>query len=762
MSTTTERTRKRLFFKIYSESEASHILPGSTRADEILDSLRHDEVRKIYLICPNHSIAMPYHNLFRRLGAALVVRELIIDKLEKQHVYTVKSVIDDVNAAIKKGQSCEIIFFNSSIAGVVLACFHANAFKSVSHSMDHVRRIAPKTVLSGSDIAFINYFTDIIARVPREPEEEYAGRVERPVFEEGPGPAVQQAPARSEAAPLPGVTAPAPGAATGIAPAAEKKLEAAQPRAMTMPESLLLRFRISTKLIALVGLLVAFSLSLMIVVGTLSYKRDSEAKQNTSNSATAQMVGDRLEDELVAALEKARVAAEMYSSGGSSEKLANKAGELLFRDRSNFIFMGIAVRDREDLEFKKTFYNRAYINDRQILQKDIREIHAKNAPSFLDSFRNKVIVRNISPDMGMPVMSISFPYVTRGDGVESIIVCYVPVDRFITAFGAAGGARTFMVSDQGDCVVHGERNRVLSRINMTDVPIVQKMLASTQDRGGMRYRDRDGKYYLGSYRKLDMFGLGVVVTTGEDSVFRELYAIQRRNFAILGIALVVALLCSFMFSRTISVPIDSLKQLTETLPAGGLELTAPGGGDEVYFLTNSFREVYNSYLDARKALEERGPAAAAFAEPQPEAPVEPLPAGDTAHHKMSQQFLAEGLQIQVTYAGPDVTMSWIGRGSLANPGELLNPYLEGVINSLRGRVLTSDFSTLQTMNAALVQSIIRFAEILDENRIQTVFLYNKSLEWQDAAFEALGAFIQGMPTISLDGRQIEKNVFIMQ
>jgi hypothetical protein len=753
MSSTTVRTRKRLFFKIYSASEAKHILPGSPRADEILDSLRQDEIRKMYIVCPNHSIAMPYHNLFRRLGAALVVRELIIEKLEKRHVYTIKSVIDDINAAIKKDQSCEIIFFNSNIACVVLACFHANAFKSVSHSMDHVRKIAPKTMLSGSDIAFINYFTDLVNEVPRKPEEPFAEHVEG-VVEQEPEP-------ESEAAPVPSGAVPARGAGAGLAPAAEKKHEVTQRSAVGLPESLLLRFRISTKLIALVGLIVAFSLSLMIVIGTLSYKRDSEEKQNTSNTAAAQMVGDRLEDELVAALEKARVAAELSTSGRSPEKPASKAGELLFRDRSNFIFMGIASRGREDLDFRKTFYNRTYINDNQMSMKDIREIHAKNAPFFLDSFRNKVIVRNISPDMGMPAMGISFPYVTGGEGVESIIVCYVPVDRFISAFGATGGARTFMVSDQGDCVVHGERNRVLSRINMADVPIVQKMLASTVDRGVMRYRDRDGRYYLGSYRKLDMFGLGVVVTTDEDSVFRELYGIQRRNFAILGIVLVVALLGSFMFSRTISMPIESLKRLTETSPIGGLELTAPRGGDEIYFLTNSFREVYNSYLDARKVLEEQGPEASASARTLPEAPGEQKPAEEAVHHNMSQQFLVEGLQIQVTYAGPDVTMAWIGRGSLANPGELLNPYLEGVINSLRGRVLTCDFSSLENMNAAMVQSIIRFTQNLDENRIQAVFLYNKSIDWQDASFEALSAVIQDMPTISLDGRQIEKNLFIM-
>ena len=30
-------------------------------------------------------------------------------------------------------------------------------------------------------------------------------------------------------------------------------------------------------------------------------------------------------------------------------------------------------------------------------------------------------------------------------------------------------------------------------------------------------------------------------------------------------------------------------------------------------------------------------------------------------------------------------MVWMGKGNLVNPGELLNPYLEGIINSMRGR-----------------------------------------------------------------------------
>ena len=744
MNPNTEKARKKLFFKIYSESESQRIVPGSPRAEELLDSLRRDDIRKIYIICANGSIAQPYINLFRRLGHGVHIRDIIIKKIEREHLYTIKSIIDDVNGAIKRDQNCEIIFFNSSIAAVVLACFHVNACRNTSISIEQVKRIAPRTIFSGSDLAFIDRFNDHV-RDERPGESYHTGPAHEPESQTEPEAPVVRA-----------ASEPAPAAAVA------GKIEPLERTAVPLLESVLVRFRTGPKLVVMVGCIIALSVSLMIVLGTLAYKKDGEEKQIGSNHAAAQMLGDRLEDELVAALEKARVAAE-FSSSRSSEGLAAGAGELLFRDRSNFIFMGIARRQRDGLDFGRSFYNSNYINESQLLRKDIREIHAKNAASFMESFHGRVVIRNVSPDMGMPVMGISFPYERKKDDVRTIIVCYVPVDRFIRAFGDVGRTGTFMVSDQGDCVVAAERNRVLSRVNMADVPIVQKMLVSTVSRGEMRYRDRDGRYYLGSFRKLDMFGLGIVVTSAEETVFKELYGIERRNFVMLAIVLIIGMLCSFAYSRTISAPIESLRRLTKSSPIDGLKLSAPSDGDEVHFLTSSFIEVYNSYLESLKHPPAGAPTATAGEEPEArEAATGEKPGAEAPRHRMAQQFMAEGLQIQVTYAGPDVTMAWIGRGSLANPGELLNPYLEGVIHSLRGRVLTCDFSTLETMNAAMVQSIIRFAENLDENRIQATFLYNKSLDWQDAAFEALGAVVQDMLTISLDGRQIEKNLFVLQ
>ncbi len=742
MTEAKENIKKKLFIKLYSESDSRRLIPGGERAEELIRNLRRDDVKKIYIVAPSQSVSWPYISLFQMELPGVMIRDLVLERIERQDIYAIKSVIDDINASIKKDQSCEIVLFNESLAGVILACFYVNTGKSTALSIEQVRRIIPNVLLTGSDLSFINEFNGLI----------------RETCNVTPGP-------RHEPEGRPAETAAAPMVAAGDVRTQEKSdiqgidtirrfIEEAE------PAGVLSRFRIATKLIALVSLTLVFSLSLVIFLGTVFFRQNSMSIISNSNTTTARLVGDRLQGEIISSLEMARIAAEVSSIEHASDERAARLKEILFRDRGNFIFMGIAGRDGDALKFKKTFYNEDYINENPVSREILQGVNRKNAGHFIHSFNRKIIVLNVSPDAGTPVLGMSFPYRQKGGAVSSIIVCYVPLERFMDASRLTGPTKTYMVNDRGECVVDAERNRVLSRVSMADVPIVKTMLLSTSNNGIMRYSDRDGLYHLGSYRKLDMFGLGVIVTSAEDPVLRGVYDIQRRNFIVLAIILVAAVLGAFIFSRTISAPVEALKQLAAEVPAEVLKLSVPGEGDEIFYLTRSFKEVLRSYVDSRERLDDYsrgGMRVTGGTEGAAD-----ISAPKSSREGVTQQFRTEGLKIQVTYDGPEVLMVWMGKGSLVNPGELLNPYLEGIINSMRGRNLTCDFSSLETMNAAIVQSIIKFAHIVYENRIQARFIYNKSIDWQDAAFEALNAVVQEMDTISLDGRIMGKNMFILQ
>jgi hypothetical protein len=741
MTAIKDNIKKKLFIKLYSESDARLLIPGSERASELVHNLQRDNVKKIYIIASNESISWPYKNIFQNQIPGIVIRDLVLEKIERQDIYAIKSIIDDINASIKMDLGCEIVLFNGSLAGIILACFYIKTGKSAALSIEQVKMTIPNVLLSGSDISFINEFHDFV-RGARTVKPEHRPEPERRPVEMVEVPLAAEAKIQKQES------------------GAVKDMDAIRCIVdQAEPAGVLLRFRIATKLIAFVALILVISMSLIIFLGTAFFKRDSQSKINNSNATVAQLVGDRLQDEIASSLQKARVAAEFSSIGRSSDELVARVKEMLFSDKNNFIFMGIAGKEGDELKFKKSFYNEDYINETRISRDTIRGLLIKNAGHFKKSFNRKIIVRNVSPDAGIPLLGISFPYKHKGGSVASVIVCYVPLERFMDAVRVTGPARTFMVNDRGDCVVDAEQNRVLSRVNMADVPIVKKMLLSTANNGSMRYRDRDGLYHLGSYKKLDMFGLGVIVTAAEDSVLRGVYNTQRRNFIVLAIILIAAVLGAFIFSKTISAPIEALKQIAVAAPPEFLKLSAPGKGDEIFYLTQSFREVLRSYLDLRErpdySRRAEEPAAGGTAGEAGAAVPE------RKRDAVTQQFGTEGLKIQVTYDGPEVYMVWMGKGNLVNPGELLNPYLEGIINSMRGRNLTCDFSSLETMNASIIQSIIKFANIVDENRVRARFVYNKSIDWQDASFEALSAVVREMDTISFDGRLLEKNMFIL-
>lgn len=100
-------------------------------------------------------------------------------------------------------------------------------------------------------------------------------------------------------------------------------------------------------------------------------------------------------------------------------------------------------------------------------------------------------------------------------------------------------------------------------------------------------------------------------------------------------------------------------------------------------------------------------------------------------------FKVEDLEIKISGTGSDFQMKWSGRSESRNPGEILNPYLDGLMKSLSGKKLTVDYCSLEYMNSSTVPPIIRFVKNCDTNNIETTINYKKDSEWQSASFKPL-------------------------
>jgi hypothetical protein len=108
------------------------------------------------------------------------------------------------------------------------------------------------------------------------------------------------------------------------------------------------------------------------------------------------------------------------------------------------------------------------------------------------------------------------------------------------------------------------------------------------------------------------------------------------------------------------------------------------------------------------------------------------------------------LNIKVKADKDFIRIEWIGKSDRRDPSNVLMPYLEGLVQELKGKNVEVIFQNLSYMNSSTVPPIISFMKDLDATVKKAVFVYDKSSNWQAASFKAL-------KTISKNLKNIEVN-----
>jgi len=97
-------------------------------------------------------------------------------------------------------------------------------------------------------------------------------------------------------------------------------------------------------------------------------------------------------------------------------------------------------------------------------------------------------------------------------------------------------------------------------------------------------------------------------------------------------------------------------------------------------------------------------------------------------------------------------MKWLGRSDDRDPSALLNPYIDGVIDTLKGKDLEIQFGQLEYMNSSTVPPIIQLIKKLNNSEIKSVITYDKDSKWQAASFKALETIVRTMDFVDVVGK----------
>ncbi len=117
-----------------------------------------------------------------------------------------------------------------------------------------------------------------------------------------------------------------------------------------------------------------------------------------------------------------------------------------------------------------------------------------------------------------------------------------------------------------------------------------------------------------------------------------------------------------------------------------------------------------------------------------------------------KNFNCASLKIVFNKQGGRTLMSWIGQSDDRNPSVSLNPYLDSLIDGLKGTELIVEYRRLDYMNSSTVPPIIQFLKKLNSNGIKTEIVYDSNSKWQCASFKALETLSLMMNNITVTGK----------
>lgn len=297
---------------------------------------------------------------------------------------------------------------------------------------------------------------------------------------------------------------------------------------------------------------------------------------------------------------KARIIASLMLREYPSPEDRQESMNLSFYQDSDLVALSVVQRpgtprEREVNQIIQTSYLKLFDITESGAESYMATVRAAKRFPIESVFAGNVEVRNSSIVDKVPLLTIGFPLAKDDTGqVSQAVIADIRLDRFQVAFADAALRLQFLIDKDGDVLAHPDDSLAVKVTNIKNQVLVAKVLAANTEKGEMPFVNPDDQQtYFGAYAK-NSYGVVVVSQVSKKLVLEP--AVEARNEAIhiTGLALSAALFFVFLFSMTLSTPIEKLLEITHEIAKGNFGVRAQDSvhtHDEVGDLAVAFDEM---------------------------------------------------------------------------------------------------------------------------------------------------------------------------
>ncbi len=336
-----------------------------------------------------------------------------------------------------------------------------------------------------------------------------------------------------------------------------------------------MRIAISFKLI-IITVLLLLAATLPIAFQTSKYfEKTSRQREENINLDLVGARATEVEGILTTTLDKARHYAAIFLKMNADPNFKSDDFTMGFLQDKHFLALELYKVEGTHTELLKKF----------VKENDIKEIYKVEASSLdqarkLQNFslesvaKGAVEIQNASFKGGPALLTIGFPLVTDQGHMTHLAVAVIDLALLQKAFSDVRERAFFLLDRKGIVIAHSDEQHALDREDFSNLEAVKIADESKVPRGQKLLNDPEKKQknYV-AYAKTN-FGLTVFAEISEDVILEPAREVKRRTLFIAGIVLSVSLFLIFVFSLTLTAPLESLAGLIESVAKGNFNVKA--------------------------------------------------------------------------------------------------------------------------------------------------------------------------------------------
>jgi len=266
--------------------------------------------------------------------------------------------------------------------------------------------------------------------------------------------------------------------------------------------------------------------------------------------------------------------------------------ESIFRGDRDFISLDVLTRGGGGVRRANGLINEGFLEAYGLDASYLTTLQRTRPMAFAPIFAAETRFYNRSIPDGAPILSIGLPLVRNDEGeVTHIVIANIRLEALQDSFATQSERIVYLVDKNGIVFAHGNEALALSAGKLDSLNSVRGALASPMAKGQLRYLDRSSnEYYISAFSKT-RFGLIVLSEAPESIILEPAMYVRRQVFYITGLVLSGALFVIFLFSQTITRPIEKLVLVTREIARGNFNLPVAqivASNDEVGTLAMSF------------------------------------------------------------------------------------------------------------------------------------------------------------------------------